>query len=324
MKKKVAIIGASGYTGGELLRLLLKHPELEVVSACSKHSSGKFVYEIHPDLFGETDLKFSDIPETDADIWFLCLQHGESINYLSSSSVLPNKIIDLSRDFRPPSDVHFNDEEFIYGLTEAYQATISGARYIANPGCFATAMQLALLPLATYQLLSNDVFVTAVTGSTGAGKKLSDSTHFSRRFANHSTYNLFTHPHTAEVETQLAMNGASNCKLNFIPSRGNFSRGIHASCVFKSDLSVAHISDIVFNYYRNSPFVSLVPFEPELKQVVNTNKCFLHVQSDGNFIAITSVIDNLLKGAAGQAVQNMNLMFGFNETCGLDLKPLAY
>ncbi len=323
-KIKAGIIGGAGYTGGELLRILLLHPEAEIVFVHSKTFVGKAVSVAHPDLTDETDLVFTDGFNSKIDVLFLCMGHGESKKYLETNPISEDiKIIDLSQDFRV--DNLFAGKNFIYGLPELHRNTIRTAKNIANPGCFATGIQLGLLPLARAGLLQDEVHVSGITGSTGAGKSLSETTHFSWRNNNISSYKVLEHQHLNEIMHTLGtmqMGGVPD--INFVPYRGNFSRGILVTSYTRSDLSLAEARSLFSEYYQEHPFVTLTDNVPDLKQVVNTNKCFVHVDKIKDRLVITTVIDNLLKGASGQAVQNMNLMFGLDETSGLHFKSIAF
>jgi len=326
MKIKAGIIGGAGYTGGELLRLLLNHPEVEIQFVVSNSQKGKSVTAIHSDLTGDTDLAFSAKAEKGADVVFLCLQHGESKKYLEENEfVFDSKIVDLSRDFRVKNqEARDKKQEFVYGLPEINKEKIKAARYIANPGCFATAIQLGLLPLASQGLLKSDVNVNATTGSTGAGQSLSATTHFSWRSNNLSVYKAFEHEHLAEINQSIKqLQNTFESELNFIPQRGAFTRGILSSTVTECELSQQEVTELYKSYYQNHPFVQIVE-SADLKQVVNTNKCFIQLIKSKKQLAVISLIDNLLKGASGQAVQNMNLMFGLEESAGLKLKASVY
>ncbi len=322
MKIKVGIAGAAGYTGGELLRLLIHHPNVEVTELVSKSAAGKFAHEIHRDLLGDTDLKFCAEPKSDLDVLFLCLGHGESRKYLQENQISEHtRIIDLSQDFR----IKNGNSKFVYGLTEWNKKEIANARSIANPGCFATAIQLALLPLVKENMVKEDIHVSATTGSTGAGQSLSDTSHFSWRNNNFSSYKAFVHQHLNEIKQSAnAVGNGFDKEINFVPNRGNFSRGIHISMYTNCTGDENKIKDLFEKVYSNSPFVFVSPEQVDMKQVVNTNKCFLHLEKYENKLLVTAVIDNLLKGASGQAVQNMNLMFGLEETDGLKLKSIAF
>jgi len=327
MKKiNVSIVGATGYTGSELLRLLLAHPLVNISSAVSRSNQGWPVAEVFPDLKGETELVFSSEPDENPDVVFLCLQHGESAEYLKKfPRLLKARIIDLSRDYRLKENNSINKKLFVYGLPELNKEKIKKADYVANPGCFATAIQLGLLPFAKNKKLNKAVHVTAITGSTGAGGKPSTTTHFSWRQNNVSVYQPFEHPHNHEiVESLQQLHSGFPGQLLFVPQRGNFTRGIMAACVLESDLSETEIKEQFDTYYKDSAFTFFVDKEVDLKMVVNTNKCFINVKKHKDHVLVVSVIDNLLKGAAGQAIQNMNLMFGFAEQEGLKLKSITF
>ncbi len=318
---KIGIIGAAGYTGGELIRILIHHPHVEIKFVNSKSQAGKPVYETHTDLIGDTDLLFTNqLPFNEVNAIFLCSGHGQSEKFLSENEIPAHvKIIDLSTDFRDES------QGFVYGLPELNKEVIKEAQKIANPGCFATAIQLAILPLAQANLISDEVHVSAITGSTGAGQALSATTHFTWRNNNMSIYKAFTHQHLAEIHQSLKqLQGDFNFDINFIPYRGNFTRGIIANVYtkFEGDLDLA--VRMYKDYYINHPFCIVSGSEIDLKQVVNTNKCILYLQKNGGNLLITSIIDNLIKGASGQAIQNLNLMFGLEETSGLKLKSVAF
>ena len=316
---KVGVIGAGGYTGGELLRLLAFHPKVVIAFAQSNSQSGKSVASVHDDLFQLKDLYFLSNPPLLADVIFLCMGHGKSSIFMKEN-VIPNgvKCIDLGNDFRL-------DSSFIYGLPELNHEHIRTAERIANPGCFASAIQLALLPFAENHLLNNSIHIHAITGSTGAGQALSDTTHFSWRSSNISVYKAFDHQHIPEIVRSLKqLQPDFNQDLHFIPMRGDFTRGILASIYFESDVSQADLDDLFSAYYKNQPFTKVTDLNPHLKMVVNTNNCVVQVKKQGKCVHIISVLDNLLKGASGQAVQNMNLMFGYSENEGLNLKSTAF
>jgi N-acetyl-gamma-glutamyl-phosphate reductase len=319
-KVSVGIVGGAGYTGGELLRLLLNHPQAEIAFIHSKSQAGKPVYATHTDLIGETELHFTDQLRKDVYVLFLCMGHGESVKFLAEHTFDDTTcIIDLSQDFRNESN------GFVYGLPELNRDRIKNAQKIANPGCFATAIQLALLPLAKAGKLHDDVHVSAITGSTGAGQSLSDTTHFSWRSGNISVYKAFTHQHLKEIRQSLTQLQADfGRKIRFIPYRGNFTRGILASCYVTSELSLAEAQQLYVDFYASHPFTHVSPVPVDVKQVVNTNKCLLHIEKHEDQLLITSVIDNLTKGASGQAIQNMNLLFGLEEKVGLELKSVAF
>lgn len=318
---KVGIIGGAGYTGGELLRILIHHPAVEIKLVNSQSQAGKLVHETHTDLFGETDLKFTnDRNFSDIDVIFLCSGHGQSVKFLTENPVPETvKIIDLSTDFRDESG------GFTYGLPELQRINISKASKIANPGCFATCIQLGILPLAHANLLTDDIHVSAITGSTGAGQSLSPTTHFSWRNNNISIYKPFTHQHLKEItQTLVSLQPSFDAAINFIPYRGNFTRGIMANTYTKFSGSLVDAVRLYENFYANHPFTHVTTSAIDLKQVVNTNKCLVQLQKHGNNLLITSIIDNLTKGASGQAVQNMNLTFSLEETAGLVLKTVGF
>jgi len=318
---KVGIIGGAGYTAGELIRILINHPNVEIVFINSLSNAGNNITDIHSGLFGETDLIFTDKLLLDkVDALFLCSAHGDSKKFMEENAVPKNiKIIDLSTDFRNESD------NFVYGLPELNKERIKKANKIANPGCFATAIQLAILPLAANNLLKNEVHVNAITGSTGAGVKPSTTTHFSWRDNNISIYKPFEHQHLGEINQSLnQLQKGFHQPVNFIPVRGNFSRGIYATAYTDCDLSLEEVKALYVDFYKDAAFTFIADKNPDLKQAVNTNKCILHLEKHGNKILIISLIDNLLKGASGQAVHNFNLMFGLDEKAGLQLKPSAF
>ncbi len=317
---RVAIEGGAGYTAGELLRILLFHPQAKVVAIHSNSHHGKAVTTVHTDLQGETNLQFSEIDFEKIDLLFLCSGHGKSKSYLDEKHVPASvKVIDLSQDFRNETN------GFVYGLPELQKEKIAKAPRVANPGCFATAIQLALLPLAASHLLLNDVHITAITGSTGAGQSLSETSHFSWRNNNVSVYKPFRHQHLQEIgQTLVTLQPSFAGTINLVPVRGNFSRGILASVYTTSNLHPEAALALYCDYYANHPFVKVVTEMPDLKQVVNTNKCMLYLERIDDKLLIVSLIDNLLKGASGQAVQNMNLMFGLDEATGLHLKGIGF
>ncbi len=319
---EVGIIGGAGYTAGELIRLLLNHPKVTLNFVYSTSSSGQNLSAIHQDLVGETEFKFSNQINSSVDVLFLCLGHGNSKTFLGNNTFSDHtKIIDLSHDFRLNASANFQAKQFIYGLPELNKNKIINANYIANPGCFATAIQLALLPLAAKNMIQSPVHINAVTGATGAGTKPSATTHFTWRDNNFSHYKAFEHQHLSEIkESLIALQETFDSELNFIPNRGNFSRGIFATLYLELEESLEDIISLYESYYKNAPFTIISKNEVHLKQVVNTNKCLLHLTKHNNKLLITSAIDNLLKGASGQAIQNMNLMFGFEEQEGLKLK----
>lgn len=319
---KAAIIGGAGYTAGELIRILLNHPEAEIACVVSKSHAGEYLYIAHPDLEGETGLKFDSQLSGDVDVVFICSGHGKSKEVVESDVIPADaKIIDLSSDYRIKSEAY----DFVYGLPELNGEAIKAAKYIANPGCFATCIQLCLLPLAKAGLLRNDINVSAITGSSGAGQNPTDTTHFSWRSNNASIYKPFTHQHLEEItQSLLYLQTDFTHKINFIPMRGAFTRGILSACYLETDASEEEIRSIYKNYYQHHPFVHFTENSPDVKRVVNTNKALLHIQKEGSLVLITGVIDNLLKGASGQAVQNMNLMYGLDETTGLTFKSTAF
>ena len=324
-KIRVAIAGGTGYTGGELFRILLNHPEVEIVSATTTSSEGTPVTSVHRDLIGETDLCFST-ELNDPDVIFLCLGHGISRQFVDTHDIKPEcRIIDLGNDFRLDGD--YAGRHFVYGLCESAREQVKQAHDVANPGCFATAIQLATLPLAAAGLIKDEIHVTAITGSTGAGKKPVETTHFSYRSDNISIYKLFSHQHLAEIRQNLArVSSDSEPKVNFVPFRGDFARGIFASVYTKAveGMTQDDYRKLYEDYYAASPFVFHSNEGISMKEVVNTNKGLVHVELHDGYVHIASAIDNLVKGAAGQAVQNMNLMFGLPETTGLRLKPSAF
>lgn len=328
MKIKAGIIGGAGYTGGEMLRILVNHPNVEIAFVNSTSNAGNLISDVHTDLIGETDLKFvSDIPQ-DIDVLFLCVGHGDAKKFLAANPINDNiKIIDLSQDFRLDENRNSKilNRNFIYGLPELNRDQIKSAKNIANPGCFATCIQLGLLPLAAKGLIQNEVHINATTGSTGAGQSLSTTSHFSWRNNNLSIYKAFEHQHLNEIgESLLQLQPSLLHALNFIPQRGAFPRGILASMYLESDLTLTEAQTIYEEYYSSHPFTHVSRNNIDLKQVVNTNKALVHVEQHGNKLFIISIIDNLLKGASGQAVQNMNLMFGLEETTGLRLKASGF
>ena len=320
-KIKVGIAGGAGYTGGELIRILINHTHVEIVFVHSRSNAGSFISDVHKDLLGDTDLKFIDSLQHKCDVVFLCVGHGEAKKIISEFDKAV-KIIDLSQDFRIDSDIH---RQFTYGLPELNKEKILKAHNIANPGCFATAIQLALLPLAKHHLLNSNIHISCTTGSTGAGQSLSESSHFSWRQNNLSIYKAFTHQHLAEINKSVKqLQHDFKKEIIIIPQRGSFTRGILASIVIENESSANQLIEIFNSYYANHPFVYISDKSINLKQVVNTNKCLLYLEKHNNQLMIVSVIDNLLKGASGQAVQNMNIMFGLDETTGLKLKASAF
>ena len=331
VKIKAGIVGGAGYAGGELLRLLILHPNIELMFVQSRSQAGKPVHAAHPDLLGETEMLFSADAAIPVHVLFLCAGHGEAAKYLAENEVpAETKIIDLSQDFRWNEKttcdvVEAGERSFVYGLPELQREQIEQAQHIANPGCFATGIQLALLPLAKNNLLNAEVHVSGITGSTGAGQSLSATSHFSWRTENISTYKVMEHQHLREIKRSLLyLQPEDQPTIHFIPYRGPFARGIFITAYLHTDLSLEEAQALYQNYYASHPFTLVTDQNPDLKQVVNTNKCVLYLQKHGEMLVITSLIDNLLKGAAGQAVQNMNLVFGLDETTGLKLKARAF
>ena len=318
----VGIVGGAGYTGGELLRILVNHPYVDIAFVHSNSNAGNLVSDVHTDLFGDTDLKFTNELSQDIDTLFLCVGHGDARKFLEANKFDSRiKIIDLSQDFRLNQKSTIDDRKFVYGLPELNKEKIKSAHNIANPGCFATCLQLGLLPLAKAGLLNSEVHISATTGSTGAGQKPGSTSHFSWRNNNLSVYKAFEHQHLNEIGeslTQLQPNFEH--RINFIPYRGAFPRGIMASIYIDCNLTLEEAEKLYQDFYAEAPFTHLSKANIDLKQVVNTNKCLLHLEKHGNKLLILSITDNLLKGASGQAVQNMNLMFGLDETVGLRLK----
>ena len=319
---KAGIIGGAGYTGGELLRILVNHPQIEIAFVNSSSNAGNLISDVHTDLLGDTELRFtSEIPQ-DIDVLFLCVGHGDAKKFLEANPINESiKIIDLSQDFRLNRTSSINNRQFVYGLPELNREAIKTAKNIANPGCFATCIQLGLLPLAAKGLLNSEVHINATTGSTGAGQSLSATSHFSWRNNNLSIYKAFEHQHLNEIgESLLELQPSFAEALNFIPQRGDFTRGILAAMYIESDLTLDDAQQLYEDYYSSHPFTHVSKKNIDLKQVVNTNKALVHVEKHGNKLFIISIIDNLLKGASGQAVQNMNLIFGLEESLGLKLK----
>jgi N-acetyl-gamma-glutamyl-phosphate reductase, common form len=322
-KIKVGVIGGAGYTAGELLRILINHPAVEIVFVNSSSNAGNPITEVHSGLIGETDLVFtSELPFNKVDALFLCSAHGDSKKFMDENNVPSSiKIIDLSTDYREKRA----DHDFVYGLPELNRQEICNATHIANPGCFATAIQVALLPLASAGLLTNEVHVNAITGSTGAGVKPSGTSHFSWRNNNISIYKAFDHQHLMEIGQSLRqLQPGFDKSVNFIPVRGNFARGIYATSYITCALSLAEAKELYKSYYKDAAFTFVVDKNPDMKQVVNTNKAIVYLEKHGDKLLIVSMIDNLLKGASGQAVQNMNLMFGLDEKTGLGLKAIGF
>ncbi|WP_175634935.1 N-acetyl-gamma-glutamyl-phosphate reductase [Pedobacter ghigonis] len=325
-KIKAGIIGGAGYTGGEMLRILVNHPNVEIAFVNSTSNAGNLISDVHTDLIGDTDLRFvNDIPQ-DIDVLFLCVGHGDAKKFLAANPINENiKVIDLSQDFRLHEKSTFENREFVYGLPELNRDKIKSASNIANPGCFATCIQLGLLPLAAKGLIKQEVHINATTGSTGAGQSLATTSHFSWRNNNLSIYKAFEHQHLNEIsESLLQLQPSLANTLNFIPQRGAFTRGILAAMYMESDLTLEEAQTIYEDYYSAHPFTHVSRKNIDLKQVVNTNKALVHIEKHGNKLFVISIIDNLLKGASGQAVQNMNLMFGLEETAGLKLKAANF
>lgn len=318
---RAGIIGGAGYTGGEMIRLLINHPSVTISFIHSTSNAGNRVSNIHTDLMGETDMIFTNVLQDDIDVLFLCVGHGDANKFLTENTIQPLiKIIDLSQDFRLTEKSNIGDRTFVYGLPELKKEMIRSANNIANPGCFATAIQLGLLPLAKAGVLG-DVYTTGITGSTGAGQVLSNTAHFSWRANNIQAYKTLQHQHIYEIIQSLQqLQGNDGMSVNFVPWRGDFTRGIYISSIIDCGLPIEEIKQLYRVYYQSHPFTHISETMIDLKQVVNTNKCLLHIEKHGNKIVVHSAIDNLLKGACGQAVQNMNLMFGMEETLGLRLK----
>jgi len=320
-KVNIGIVGGAGYTGGELLRVLLRHPNAHISFVHSTSSAGELVSKVHADLLGDTPLKFTNTLDQHIDVLFLCVGHGDANKFLIDNEIKASiKIIDLSQDFRLAGSASIGGRNFVYGLPELQREVIKSATNIANPGCFATAIQLGLLPLAAKGLLK-EVYTTGITGSTGAGQGLSNTSHFSWRANNIQAYKTLQHQHLNEIVQSLAqLQGNQNAEVNFVPWRGDFTRGIFVTSVVSADISLDALYDLYNTYYDGHTFTHVSKSNIDLKQVVNTNKCLIHIEQQGNKIAIHSVVDNLLKGAVGQAVQNMNLIFGIDEAAGLQLK----
>ncbi|WP_315578145.1 N-acetyl-gamma-glutamyl-phosphate reductase [Hoylesella oralis] len=320
---KIGILGGAGYTGGELFRLLINHPEAEIVFVNSESNAGNLIAEVHEGLLGETDMRFtSETPFDAVDVLFFCFGHGKSATFLKEHAIPAHvKIIDLAQDFR----LEARENDYVYGLPEINSARIARSVHVANPGCFATCIQLALLPAAKMQLIRSDVAVNAITGSTGAGQSTSATTHFSWRNNNLSIYKPFTHQHVPEIVQSLRqVQGFLEAGIDFIPYRGDFARGIFATSVLHTQADINTITKGYKEFYKNAAFTHYTDRAIDLKQVVNTNKALVHCDKYGDRLLVTSCIDNLLKGAVGQAVQNMNIMFGIDETAGLRLKASAF
>lgn len=322
-KIKVGVIGGAGYTGGETIRLLLNHPEAELVFVHSRSNAGNPLYSAHSDLKGDTELKFTGTISQDVDVVFLCLGHGESKKYLAENKFDNHiRIIDLSQDFRLGESI--DDRQFVYGLPELNRDAIKGASNIANPGCYATCIQLGLLPLAKEGILG-EVFTTGITGSTGAGQKLQQTTQFTWRASNISAYKTLTHQHLREINQSIKqLQPSFDSLINFVPWRGDFTRGIFVSSVISTERSLQELTDLYQSFYDSHPFTILSDTTVDLKQIVNNNKCLIQLEKEGDKLVVHTVLDNLLKGASGQAVQNMNLMCGIEETAGLKLKSVVF
>lgn len=321
---KVGIIGGAGYTGGELIRLLIHHPYVVVSFIHSRSNAGNAVASVHQDLIGETDLQFTDDLSNDIDVLFLCVGHGEARKFLEANEISESvKVIDLSQDFRLHPHSTIGNRQFVYGLPELNEEEICKASNIANPGCFATSVQLGLLPLAQAGILE-EVYATGITGSTGAGQSLSATSHFSWRANNIQAYKTLSHQHLKEINQSLLQLGGVPTEINFVPWRGDFTRGIFISSMLTCDWDIEQLNELYKSFYADAPFTHVSRQEVFLKQVVNTNKCVIHLEKVGSKLVVHSAIDNLLKGASGQAVQNMNLLFGLDESAGLNLKPIAF
>ncbi|MDH6355261.1 N-acetyl-gamma-glutamyl-phosphate reductase [Dysgonomonas sp. PH5-45] len=320
---KAGIVGGAGYTAGELIRILLNHPYAELHFVNSVSNAGNKLYDVHNDLFGETDMVFTDsLPLDEVDVLFFCTPYGDTEKFLAGN-VIPNslKLIDLSNDYR----LNAPDNDFVYGLPELYKEQIQTAHRVANPGCYATAIQLALLPLAKARLLNAEVHITGIIGTTGAGVKPTFSSHYSWRNNNVSVYKAFSHQHLGEVRQTIAsLQSDFKEDINFIPIRGNFTRGIFVTAYTHFDGTEQDAIRMYEDFYRDAPFVFVIKKNPHLKQVINTNKCILCIEKHGTKLLIQSFIDNLLKGASGQAIQNMNLMFGFDQAAGLKMKASVF
>lgn len=320
---KVGIVGAAGYTAGELIRILVNHPEVDICVAQSESQTGKFVYETHTDLIGDLSLKFSsEIDLHVLDVIFLCKGHGESVKFMQANEVPAHlKVIDLSHDYR----LQREGNEFVYGLPELNRNEIIKAHKIANPGCFATCIQFGLLPAAKAKIIQSDIHTSGITGSTGAGQALSTTAHFSWRNNNMSVYKSFTHQHLGEIGESLTQaSEGQGYDISFVPYRGNFTRGIIITSYFDTSVGLEEAYQIYDQFYADQPFVHVVKENPDLKQVINTNKSLVYLEKHGKKLMVISIVDNLLKGASGQAVQNMNLMFGLDEQVGLKLKASAF
>ena len=320
---KTGIVEGAGFTGGELIRLLLNHPDVQLMFITGRGNSGQKIHEVHRGLYGETELTFAEEPELDMiDLLFLCTDLEESRQFMCTHEIPEKlKIIDFSREYRLKSD----DNEFIYGLPELNRRAICKSRFVANPGNFATCVTLGLLPLAKNLMLNDDIYVHAIIGSTGAGRKSSTMTHFSWRNDNVSIYKPFTHQHLPEIRESLEqLQSSFKSAIHFVPYRGNFTRGVFCTIMVKNKVSIEELTQLYTDYYAKDSFTHITPDNIDLKQVINTNKCLIHLEKHGDMLLITSCIDNLLKGTSGQAVHNMNLLFNLEETTGLNLKATAY
>ena len=320
---KTGIVEGAGFTGGELIRLLLNHPDVHLIFITGRGNSGQKIHEVHRGLYGETELTFADEPELDKiDLLFLCTDAEESRQFMNTHEIPEKlKVIDFSREYRLKSE----GDEFIYGLPELNRRAICKSRFVANPGNFATCVTLGLLPLAKNLMLNDDIYVHAIIGSTGAGRKSSTMTHFSWRNDNVSIYKPFTHQHLPEIRESLEqLQSSFKAPIHFVPYRGNFTRGVFCTIMVKNKVSIEELTQLYVDYYAKDSFTHITPENIDLKQVINTNKCLIHLEKHGDMLLITSCIDNLLKGASGQAVHNMNLLFNLEETTGLNLKATAY
>jgi N-acetyl-gamma-glutamyl-phosphate reductase len=324
---KAGIIGGAGYTGGELIRILLNHPQVEIAFVHSRSNAGKPLHSVHADLIGETELLFAEAVSQDIDVLFLCLGHGEAKEFLSENTIDARiRVIDLANDFRLAANAQLGDRQFVYGLPELNRDIIRTAKNIANPGCFATAIQLALLPLAQAGLLQ-EAYVTGITGSTGAGQSLSATSHFSWRTNNIQAYKTLTHQHLGEIVQslqQLSAQPLTEASVHFVPWRGDFARGIFVSATVDTKESLSSLYELYQAYYATHSFTIVTDQPVYLKQALNTNKCVIQLEKSGSKLVVHAVIDNLIKGASGQAVQNMNLLFGLEEITGLHLKSIGF
>jgi len=321
---KAGIIGGAGYTGGELTRILIHHPGVDIAFIHSRSNAGKPVAAVHADLAGDTNLVFTGELHNDIDVLFLCVGHGEAKKFLEENTIADSiKVIDLSQDFRLQANAAFGNRTFVYGLPELNRDAIASANSIANPGCFATAIQLGLLPLAKAGIL-DDIYTTGITGSTGAGQGFSTTSHFSWRANNIQSYKTLTHQHLKEIGQSLAQLQPAGAELSFVPWRGDFTRGIFISSTITCEASIEELMTLYHSFYASHPFTVVCQDAIYLKQVVNTNKCVIQLEKVGTKLVVHSAIDNLLKGASGQAVQNMNIVFGLEERAGLNLKSIGF